>query len=232
MSPEQPQVVIGADVAELFPDVEIGVVYLRGLDNRAADARLDELKAAAISHVREQFAGLTPSEHPAIEAWRAAYRVFGTSPKKRRPTLEALVRRVLSDKGLPSVSPVVDAYLVTELQHLVPFGGYDQRGLAGDIVLRRTPGGEPFLGLGDDEVSETKEGEVVYADDARVLTRHWNYRDADATKITRDSTDAILVCEALPWGSTASASASCEHVANQITSLCGGEASITTIRPA
>jgi DNA/RNA-binding domain of Phe-tRNA-synthetase-like protein len=219
---------IGPDVAESFPDVELGVVQLRGVDNRVAPAALDQAKSAAVADVRRRVDDPV-TEHPAIAAWREAYRVFGTNPKKRRPTLEAIVRRVLAGKGLPSVSAVVDAYLVVELEQLVPLGGYDAGEIEGEIVLRRSPGGEPFVGLGETEASETKPEEVVYADVCRVLTRHWNYRDCDAAKITEASTNVVLVCEVLPWDGAPAARTVCERVAELVTEVCGGTAEIATV---
>lgn len=41
-------------------------------------------------------------------------------------------------------------------------------------------------------------GEVVYVDEAGVLCRRWNWREADRTKLTADTTSAILVIETIP----------------------------------
>jgi DNA/RNA-binding domain of Phe-tRNA-synthetase-like protein len=36
---------------------------------------------------------------------------------------------------------------------------------------------------------------VIYADGTSVLTRHWNHRDADRTKVTQDSSDILFLLE-------------------------------------
>jgi DNA/RNA-binding domain of Phe-tRNA-synthetase-like protein len=36
---------------------------------------------------------------------------------------------------------------------------------------------------------------VVYVDAAGVLTRHWNHRDADRTKVTEHSRDLVFLLE-------------------------------------
>ncbi|RUS22210.1 hypothetical protein BC937DRAFT_89998 [Endogone sp. FLAS-F59071] len=51
-------------------------------------------------------------------------------------------------------------------------------------------GDEEFQQLGGDK-EKTNVGEVVYRDASRVLTRMWNYRDSDVTKIV-DGTDGAL----------------------------------------
>jgi DNA/RNA-binding domain of Phe-tRNA-synthetase-like protein len=37
----------------------------------------------------------------------------------------------------------------------------------------------------------------VYADGHQVLTRHWNHRDADNTKVTENTADAVLFLEGI-----------------------------------
>lgn len=36
---------------------------------------------------------------------------------------------------------------------------------------------------------------MIYADVADVLTRHWNHRDAERTKVTQDSEDIVFLLE-------------------------------------
>ncbi len=72
--------------------------------------------------------------------------------------------------------------------------------MTGDITLRFSPGGEAFLPIGGAAAETTYAGEVVYVDADKVLTRRWNYRDCDAAKITPESTDIVLVCEATGAG--------------------------------
>lgn len=230
MSERGPDIHVAPEVAELFPGFELAVVRLRGVDNRANPGALDADRAAAIADVERAFADVDVRAHPAIEIWRESYRRFGTNPKKRRPTLEAVVRRVMQGNGLPSISPVVDAYLIAELENLVPLGGYDVNRLEGDVELRRSHGAEPFLGIGETEASLTNEGEIVYSDAARVLTRHWNYRDCDAAKITPDSTEVILVAELLD-PTRVSVESVGRRVADLVTRVCGGAAEVAGVGP-
>ncbi|HKH48658.1 MAG TPA: phenylalanine--tRNA ligase beta subunit-related protein, partial [Thermoanaerobaculia bacterium] len=130
-----------------------------------------------------------------VSVWREAYKAFGAKPTKFRPTHEALARRLLKDGVWPDINPVVDIYLTNQIDHLLPHGGYDATALAGDLKLYVSPGNEPFEPLGGGQEA-TEPGEVVYRDQQRVLTRRWNYRDCDATKITEQTTDFVLMIEA------------------------------------
>jgi DNA/RNA-binding domain of Phe-tRNA-synthetase-like protein len=68
--------------------------------------------------------------------------------------------------------------------------------LRGGLRLDVSPGGERFVPLGGGAEEATSPGEVVYRDDEQVVTRRWNYRDCDATKITDDTRQFILMVEA------------------------------------
>jgi DNA/RNA-binding domain of Phe-tRNA-synthetase-like protein len=52
-----------------------------------------------------------------------------------------------------------------------------------------TPLGEP------DATEHPHPGEVIYTDAQSVLTRHWNHRDAERTKVTEHSEDIVFVLE-------------------------------------
>ena len=78
------------------------------------------------------------------------------------------------------------------MRHRIPMGGFDMDRVEGTIRLRFSEGGESFMPLGASESEETYPGEVVYADGARILTRRWNYRDCDETKITEATRTFIM----------------------------------------
>ena len=132
--------------------------------------------------------------HKNIGAWRDIYRSFGVNPKKKNPTAEALLQRVLKEY-IPKINPAVDCYLVSETVHCLPIGGYDLDKVDGDIVLRYSPGNEPFHGIGSDQEEYTDEGEIVYSDNVRILTRRWNYKDCDYCKIDFDTKTVALFVE-------------------------------------
>ncbi len=79
---------------------------------------------------------------------------------------------------------------------MLPIGGYDLEKISGDITLRFSKGDETFLPIGGQNPETTRPGEIVYSDDKIILTRNWNYRDSDHTKITEYSKNIILISEA------------------------------------
>lgn len=189
------KLIVTSEVRDRYPDLMIGVVVGRNVTNRHEDQALEELKREVEQDVRSKWTIEDLIQQPLIAAWRDTYRSFGAKPKEYTPTAESLVRRVIKGSSIPKISVLVDAYLVVELKHLLPIGGYDLDAIRGSISLRFSPGGESFVPLGGGQKT-TKPGEVVYSDDQRVLTVRWNYLDCDDTKITMDTKSFVLCIEA------------------------------------
>jgi DNA/RNA-binding domain of Phe-tRNA-synthetase-like protein len=176
-------------VCKAFPGFLIAAVVADGLDGHTpwpeAAAGLAALEADP-----------PPEDDPHIVSWREAYRAFSTNPKRQRPSVDALRRRLARNGRLPRISPLVDGYNVVSATYAVPVGAFDLLTVAGDIEVRFADGNEDFTPLGEPDVVEhPNPGEVIYHDAKSVLTRHWNYRDADRTKVTEASTDVVFLLE-------------------------------------
>jgi DNA/RNA-binding domain of Phe-tRNA-synthetase-like protein len=184
-----------AEVFDRYPGAHVGVLTARDIEVTHSDPGLERMKIEALSAAEEKLSSAPATRHPFIASWREMYRSFGTKPGDYRPSAEALVRRALKTGGLPTINTAVDAYNAVSVRHLIPMGGFDLDRVAGDIRLRFSPGGEEFTPLGSDKTELTYVGEVVYADDERILTRRWNYRDCDETKITMGTGNAVLFAD-------------------------------------
>jgi len=183
---------IDRGILDAFPVVKIGVMACRDLSVRKSTQALENYKKKVVLETVEKIGSEPVTRHPFIASWREMYRSFGTKPGDYRPSSEALVRRVLKSGAIPTINTAVDAYNAVSVRHLIPMGGFDLGNVAGAINLRLSEGGEGFLSLGASETEETYEGEPVYADDARILTRRWNFRDCDETKITRETREIAM----------------------------------------
>ncbi len=138
---------------------------------------------------------------------------------------------MLRGDGWPSVNPIVDCYLANQVSELIPHGGYDVERLSGCVRLSLSPGGERFEPLGGGE-EWTSAGEVVYRDEARILTRRWNYRDCDAAKITTATTKFMLMMESPSPNLPASVvEAAVDALVSRYRACCNGEFTYVIIRP-
>lgn len=183
-------------VCTAFGGLRIAAVVAEGFAGLApwpeVDAGLAALEASAAA------GEILPAaeDDPHIASWYAAYRAFGTNPRRERPSVAALRRRLARSGRLPRISAAVDCYNLVSAGHGVPAGAFDLDAVIGDIAVRFAVGGEDFTPLGEPEVTEhPRPGEVIYTDAKSVLTRHWNHRDADRTKVTKDSTRIVFVLE-------------------------------------
>jgi len=106
-----------------------------------------EATEALGADLRTIFAGLAPSEITGLAEARNLYISFGLDPSRSRPSSEALLRRLLKDKGLYRVSNVVDACNLASLHFLLPVGMYDLDRIQGDVTLRPGRDGEEYAGI-------------------------------------------------------------------------------------
>lgn len=184
-------------VRDRYPDLRIGIVVARQLNNAVYSEEL----IAATQEAFSAFAGRVGDvkaldEEKNIRIWREVYQSFGANPKKKVPTAEALLSRVVKSRFVPHISPAVDSYLMAETLCALPIGGYDVAKIEGDITLRFSGDAEKFIGIGSGEEEALPPGEVVYADATRILTRRWNYKDCDHAKICAATKSVILFVEA------------------------------------
>ncbi|MGW5278382.1 B3/B4 domain-containing protein [Streptomyces collinus] len=185
-------------VADAFPDTLIALVTAGGL--RGGEPWPHTVTALAA--LEQQLADGTwrPADEtdPRIGSWHTAYRSFGTNPRRVRPSVDALGRRLAKKGSLPRINPAVDSYNAVSVRHGLPAGAFDLDRVDGDVVIRRADGTESFTPLGEpDTVERPKSGEIVYADATGILTRHWNHRDAHRTRVTEDTAHAVFVLETL-----------------------------------
>ena len=120
-------------------------------------------------------------------AWREAFRAFGA--KRYLCSAEALICR----GELPRINRLVDLYNAVSVRWAIPVGGEVIARVAGWVRLRFADGGVPFDG-GD----PPKPGEVVWADDAGVTCRRWNWRQGRRTRLELGTTRAYFLFDALP----------------------------------
>ncbi|MBI3335570.1 MAG: hypothetical protein HY001_03675 [Candidatus Portnoybacteria bacterium] len=190
--------VIDKKIFGRFPGLHIGVVIARGIDNQGEIEEVEKKLREEEKRIRKEYNAQTLSQHPKIEAWQKAYIAFGVKPKEHRSSVENLYRAVLEGRDVRHINKLVDIYNFISLKYMLPVGGEDLDKVKGDIVLTFAgPNEPPVLLLGDKDPRPPHEGEVIYKDDISAICRRWNWREAERTKLTEDTKNAILVIEGL-----------------------------------
>lgn len=151
---------------------------------------LSQGEKEALTHLpNEEF-----SSNEVIKVWRDAFKRFKTK-KGARSSIEALLKRVSTGKGLGTINPLVDIYNSISLKYAMPCGGEDMDKFIGDIRLTKATGDESFITLGSDKSEPPYEGEIVYKDDEGAICRCWNWRESVRTMLTEDTKNAFLCIE-------------------------------------
>ncbi|ELC8384968.1 B3/4 domain-containing protein [Clostridium perfringens] len=187
--------IIEDDFWELFPNAKIGIITCNGIDNTIKDENqyqdmISQGEKEALNHLpNEEF-----SSNEVIKVWRDAFKKFKTK-KGARSSIEALLKRVSTGKGLGTINPLVDIYNSISLKYAMPCGGEDIDKFIGDIRLTKATGDESFITLGSDKSEPPYEGEIVYKDDEGAICRCWNWRESVRTMLTEDTKNAFLCIE-------------------------------------
>ena len=168
--------------SELRTVLRLGLLAFDDLSIRERDARLDEPLSAAERAVRER----PPAESAAV---RAMYRRVGLDPTRRRPSSEALLRRVRRGEGLPRINTLVDVCNWCSLEFQLPYGLYDLDRVSGPIALRLGRDGEAYAGIRKDEVHVG--GRITLADDLGPFGNPSS--DSARTMVTAATSRALMV---------------------------------------
>jgi DNA/RNA-binding domain of Phe-tRNA-synthetase-like protein len=221
----QPADRIHPEIFELYPGYCWGKVLCWDLDNSRPTAPADELLREAEAAIRADPSLAEIAFHPRIAAWRDAFAAFGARPSKFQSSVEALVRRARRGDELPAINLLVGLYNAVSLRSLLPVGGDDLDHVVGGLHLRRAAGGEPYRELGTGQADPPPAGEVIYADDQKVLCRRWCWRQGDDSKITAATRAAVLNIHGLPPASRAEVEAAARELAELVPRLGGGRTS-------
>ncbi len=182
---------------ELFPEAQLYTLVVNNMDNHAHDLALyqellkEAFKASEKFLVEDDF-----KENFVISEWRDIFTQF-KKKKGARSSIEALLKRVAQGKELAPINPLVDIYNSISLRYGVPCGGEDLYKINGDLHLGLAKGGEDFYPLGAQKSEPALPQEIIYYDLDGAICRSLNWREAQRTMLTEETTNAILVIEAV-----------------------------------
>ena len=190
-------VTIDEAVKQKCPRVALGCVSGVVRAHASPEVLTAELAAAA-----QKIVGLPEPkvvlEGPAILATRRAYKALGKDPARYRGSAEALLRRVISAKGLPQINAVVDVINLVSVECRMPIGLYDLVHLQGDVVFRTGRAGETYKGIGKYDLN--LEDLPLFAD---AEGPHGSATsDSERTMVTAETTRVLAIIVAFGGGET------------------------------
>lgn len=215
---------IDNQIFEKFHKLNVGILVCKNINNQGFAEKIISLIRTREKEINSQFTPEILSQNPKINVWREAYRSFGAKPEENKSSVENLYQGTFKGEGLRHINKIVDIYNYISLKHMVPVGGEDLDKVQGDINLTFAKENEPsVLLLGDKEPRIPHEGEIIYKDEVSAICRRFNWREADRTKFTERTKNAILVTEGLSPVNEEGIKVILGEMEGLIKKFCGGE---------
>lgn len=226
---------LSSELIARFPSYVRFFLVARDIDNQSHHEELERLLNEAARNVRKDPALKKPIEHSRIANWRRAFEKLGIDPDEAAPSVQALVMRA-RERGAKKDESIF-AYHNTivalsnyiSLKHLIPSGVDDLGLVQGDFGLRFAKGTELFVGFNDNKVERPNPGEVIFADQRKVMCRRWVWQQGVHTMVTSNSRDVAVNLDILPPVTRKQGEKIAAEFAELIRHFCGGDVTLYTL---
>src|ERR671918_3158951 len=196
-----------------FPTIRAGLVHASGLANGRSPAALRSEYEAEQRAVAARLAATAIAEMPSIAAWRRVFTRFGAKPTQYRCAAEALLRRLAKHGDIPSFNLLVDIGNLVSIRYAMPVAVVDLAGVTGVTTVQFASGTEQFTDLGSSASIHPEPGEVIFADDAGVVSaRRWCWRQSAQSATSEATVDALVIVEGHHDGASADVTAAVDDI--------------------
>ena len=167
--------------------------------------------------------------YPEIQSYRKIYKEMGIDWHSKRPSPEALLRRIARKKGLYEINTCVDAYNLIVMKYRVSSGAFDLDQIKPPTVLRFPKPGEEILLLGDDQPTKYNPTDLAYFDQIGGYNLYFNYRDAQRTAVTEKTKNILLNIDGIYDITREMVEQTLRENIEIITKYCGGKVELAGI---
>lgn len=210
---------------ERFPTIRAGVIHAKGVSNGPTAASLLERYEQEQLSVARMMEGRTPGDVAALAAWRRAFSAFGVKPTQYRNAAEALLRRLTKHGSIPSINTLVDIGNLISIRYSLPVAFFDQAAVSGSTTVRFADGSETFTDLGSQDVVNPDPGEVIFVDDAGLVSaRRWCWRQSAESATGSGSTDVLVTVEGHHQAAAAEVAAAIDDIGDLLAEFQPGAA--------
>ncbi len=183
-------------VTARFPTVVGGLIHARGVASGPTPPDLADRFRAEQAAVLARIGETPLSELPTLAAWRRTFRGFGVDPTAYRSAAEALLRRLTKQGSIPSIGSLVDLGNLVSIRYGLPVSVMDQGTVTGGTTVRFAAGDERFTDLGSGATEIPEPGEVIFADEAGLVSaRRWCWRQSAESASGPGTTEIMVTVE-------------------------------------
>lgn len=182
------------EIRDRFPQLRS-----RALLVDSVDAKVDPFNEIArlIAIADDRLAAANEGAFPEIQAWRRTFTAMGLKPTQYRCASEALLRRYRKERALPTLHPLIDLCNAASLAFAIPVAVFDTDKIIGTLTVQPAHGNEIYESFGG-EIENPEVAETIFADDdGRAHARRWTNRQSGWSAVRQETTQALIVTEAL-----------------------------------
>jgi DNA/RNA-binding domain of Phe-tRNA-synthetase-like protein len=184
-----------------FSGLQVIELRMNDLRINQKSVSLEAFKMEVQQKVRESFSSMEViRDQPIFRAYRDFFWRVGIDPTKTRPAGEALTRRIVGGKDLPTINTLVDSYNLASVMTSIAIAAFDIDSVSEEnLFMRKAREGEKFKGIGMDSEVNLKGIEVVIEDlESHKLVAIYPYRDSDDSKVSLESKNVLLMMCGVP----------------------------------
>lgn len=175
------------------PGASIGLLEVSHVENRLPSPQLEARKREIEARLRTMYAGFSRSDFLSLPMMSAYDKYYNRFDKTYHVLLQ-VESIVLKGKNLPSVSPLVDANFMAEVETLVLTAGHEVAKLPPPVVMDVTRTGDQIRQMGGG-VKSLRAGDMVMRD-ANGVSCTILYGQDDRSFISLETTHALYVAYA------------------------------------
>ncbi len=209
-------------VAQKYPSINIGIAVIKNININKTNSRLTDEINQFVSE-QSNLSNEIISSYPEVVTYRKLYKEMGIDWHSRRPSPEALLRRISQKKDLYQINTCVDAYNLIVMKNRVSVGAFDYDKFKFPTILRFPNVGEEILLLGDKELTKFKPKELAYFDGLGGYNIDFNYRDAQRTAVTENTKDIMINIDGIYDITREKVEKSLQESINIVLKYCGGK---------
>lgn len=223
---------IDKNLLKKYENINIGVAIIKDVSVNGIENKLKVFKVFkknVVETIRSNLKEEMIDDIPQIESYSEMYRKMGVDNQSRKSSVETILRRVVTGKGLYNINTCIDACHLTSLLTQITVSVFDLDKIEFPIVLREVKD-EEDVKIIDGEVKRLKVGEVCYFDQKGPYAIDYNFTGAERTKITKKTKNLWVTVEGVNDISSNQVADALNLAIELITKFCGGKVELKGIK--
>ncbi len=215
-------------LARDWPNLSLGLVVIKGVNVRRSDDKIIKLIKECEEEVRNNFKLETLKDIPEIRAYRNFFWRINVDPTKKRPSVEALIRRILRGKGIPLIFNVVDICNIISIRNLITISAFDLEAITPPLKVRYSRSGERVELIGG-RIKTLTGREIVLEDGKHNILSVYAYSDAEISKVKENTKNILAVAYGVPRIRIERIKKCISDIAEHVSKLCGGRVELVKV---